>query len=180
MAVRRHHRSCTLALPSPEPGSPGRPGRNGAPAGYRLEQPSDVWGPVRQFLERGALLPPPSERTPGDRQFRVIGESGSDNLGNSALSGPSALRCHAKSKDERFRVWALSGPVSQLLGTDHRPRAGNTPGPRVVSAGVLSTGRACLPWVSPPLPPSGRGRPGAAPPVPARRCAAHQPRLVAR
>ena len=102
----------SIGSPAPEPESPGNPGRNVAPAGYRREQPSDVWGLVCQFLELGALLPPHSERNPGDRQFRGIGKSGSDNPGKSALSGTSILRCHAKNRDEWFRVWALWEPIS--------------------------------------------------------------------
>src|SRR5215207_8411184 len=117
---RRHGRKATppslyIGSPSPEPGSPGSPGRNGALAGYRLEQPSDVWGRFRQFLELGALLPPRSERSPGDGSCRVIGKSGSDNPGKSALSGTNTLRCHAKNRDDWFRVWALQEPVSILF-----------------------------------------------------------------
>src|SRR5215217_6263500 len=101
MAVRRHHRRCISALPSPEPGSRESPGRNVA-----IEQLSDVWGLFLRFLERGALLPPHSEGTTSDRQFRVIGKSGPDNPGKSALSGTSVLGCHTKNRDAWFRVWA--------------------------------------------------------------------------
>ena len=67
------------------------------------ENSEATYGPLwRRFIEPCAHLLLHSERNPGERHCRVIGNRGSDNPGKSALSGTSTLRCHANNRDGWF------------------------------------------------------------------------------